>query len=138
MRINFSSTSQEFEPLPNGTNLSEVESMEVGKSSTGNPKIKTTFKIHDVDGGRKLWDEFSLLPQSGWKLKDFLEKAQVPHSAMPLTERGSFEIDFNTEDAIGAKVVIRHEQESYDSKQTGQDGKAIRKIKNEVKEYLKA
>ena len=143
-RVSFKSSDTEFDPLPNGNYICEVDSMEVKKSSTGNLMISAAHSVIDpkVEGSRKLWENFSLQPQAGWKLKNFLEAAQVPHQAMPGAAKGEFEIDFDTQDAIKARFVAHFEQETYEKIKDGKfvlddQGNKIVGIRNKVVGYLK-
>lgn len=144
-RVSFKSSDTDFDPLPSANYLCEVNSMEVAKSSTGNLMIKTEHNVIDprVEGSRKLWENFSLQPQAGWKLKNFLEAAQVPHQAMPGAAKGEFDIDFDTQDAIKARFVAQVEQETYEKIKDGRhvlddQGNKVVGIRNKVTGYLKA
>jgi len=140
-KINFRASETEFKPIENGSYPVEVEKMGLKRSSTGNDMIEAEFKIlvPMAEGyGTKLFDNFSLLPQSGWKLKNFLEAAGVPHTAFPLQEKGSFDISFDTDDAIDARLVVRTEQETYQSnKKKNADGSPAMDVRAKVVEYLK-
>lgn len=145
-RVNFKASQQDFEPLPNGSYAVSVESMEMKMSSTNNPMIATQYTVNDARdgiGGRKLFDNFSLLPEAGWKLKNFLEASGVPHVAIPGTAKGEFEVEFDTTDAIGAQLVVQTEQETFEKRQGGKividdQGNKVLSIRNKIIGYLKA
>jgi len=122
--------------------------MEITKSSTGNQMIKTIYKpneaVHADMGKRKIFDNFSLLVEAGWKLKAMLEAAQVPHAAIPRQEKGAFEIDFDTQDAVNRDLIISLEQETYQKTdpmtkkpQLDASGNALMGTRNKVTGYLK-
>ena len=138
-RVNFKASQADFEPLPNGSYPVEIESMEIKKSSTNNDMIKTVYKLlTPIEGfSRKLFDNFSLQIQAGWKLKNMLEAAQVPHTAIPGQAKGEFELDFDTSDAVGRNLVVRLEQETYESNKLDENGNKKQGIRNSVEEYIK-
>ena len=146
MRVNFRAAQQDFEALPNGSYSVDVESMEMKMSTTNNPMIATQYTVKDSRDdikGRKLFDNFSLLPSAGWKLKNFLEASSVPHVAIPGANKGEFEIEFDTNDAIGAMLVVQTEQETFEKKQGGkavfdENGQKVMGIRNKITGYLKA
>ena len=137
-RVNFKATQQDFVPLPNGSYLVEIESMELAKSSTNNDMIKTMYKlVVPLEGfSKKLFDNFSLQVQAGWKLKNMLEAAQVPHTAIPGMNKGDFELDFDTGDAIGRRLIVRMEQETFLSNRLDENGKQKAGIRSSVEEYI--
>lgn len=65
--------------LPEGTYLFEVEDVEpdVGADS-GQPYLKFTLKVAEGDyANTKAWDNFSLQPQSLWKLRGLMETLEM-------------------------------------------------------------
>lgn len=116
-RINFKATeSGDFTPYPNDTYLFTAEAVEIRKASTGTDMLNVTFRCVQPGGefdNRKHWERFALLPQSGWRLKNFLEAFDVPHTAMPGAGKGEFDIDFDTDDIVGKAGLIELEQEVY-------------------------
>lgn len=146
-RVNFKASDTEFLPLPNQSWPIEVESVEMAQSSNKNPMLKMAYKVlGEVPEGcsKKLFDQFVLVPQSGWVLKAFLEAAQVPHSAVPGATKGEFEIDFDTQDCIGRNLIARTEQQTYQknnrdgSPQLDENKQPKMGIRNNVAEYIKA
>lgn len=135
-RVKFVASETAFEPFANGTYPVEILSMEVKKSSTQNDMIATEYKVTN-EGNRKLFDNFSLLPQAGWKLKNMLEAAGVPHTAIPGSGKGEFELDFDTADAIGAIMLVKLSQETYKSNKLDENGQPKMGIRNSIDEYIK-
>ena len=136
-KINFRSSS--LEPVPKAHYLVDVQSMEMKAAGPqakhpGSPYLETWFGIlNDKEhAGRRLPHNFSLLPQSGWVLKDFLEKLGVPHDAIPGPGKGEFEISFNTEDCIGKHTVADV------TIVTGKDKSGNAQLRNEIDGFLKA
>lgn len=146
-RVNFKASSSDFTPLPNASWPIEVESVEMTKSSTGNNMLKMVYKVlGEVPEGcsKKLFDQFVLVPQSGWVLKNFLEAAQVSHSAMPGQGRGEFDIDFDTQDCIGHTLIARTDQQTYQKLNRDktpvldENKQPVMGIRNNIAEYMKA
>src|SRR3990167_5022391 len=146
-KVNFKASAQEFEPLPSDNYLCIVESAQLVQArSSGNMMIKVISVVttNNEYNNRKLFDNFVLVPQSGWVLKNFLEAAQIPHTAIPGAGKGEFEIDCDTDDFIGAKYIAEVEQETYVVMQGGNvvidsiTGKAKSGIRNTTKAYYKA
>ncbi|GAF91299.1 unnamed protein product, partial [marine sediment metagenome] len=54
--------------------IAALASYKVKESQTGNPTVAAVFEIQEGDyTGRKIWTNFSLLPQSAWVIKAFME-----------------------------------------------------------------
>lgn len=146
-RVNFKASSSDFTPLPNGSWPIEVESVEMAQSKNKNNMLKMVYKVlGEVPEGcsKKLFDNFVLVPQSGWVLKNFLEAAQVPHTAMPGAGKGEFDIDFDTQDCIGRVLIGRTVQETYQKMDRGgnpvldENKQPVMGIRNPIAEYMKA
>ena len=76
MGINLQAIKTGGEPVAEGRYTVTVEKAELTTSAKGNPTINVTFKIEDgAFAGRLLWDNFTLISNSLWKLKGFLEAA---------------------------------------------------------------
>jgi hypothetical protein len=127
-KIRFGASETKFEAFPAGDYVVEVESMELVMSrEKKTPMIKTVFTIESEEtftttsgneqaiGGRKIFHNFTLLPQSGWMLLNFLEAANVPHSSTPGARRGEYDIDFDTQDTIGKQCMAHIICETYQS-----------------------
>src|SRR5882762_4395663 len=107
MRINFKSSQTDFEPLPNAPYLLTASKLEMKHSrpSTKNPTgvdmVEVGFDIeHSLDSPehtftKKITNNFVLAPTSGWRLKEWLEAAQVPHEALPGQAKGEFDVSFD-------------------------------------------
>lgn len=135
-RVNFKATQSEFTPLPNSNYLVRIESVEFAKSQAGNDMLNMTYIVIGGDSdGRKLFDRLSLVPQAGWKLKNVLEAAGVPHAAVPGQGKGEFDIDFDTDDCIGHTMVVSVGQETYQTKQLDEKGQPKMAIRNVVNSY---
>ena len=116
-RVNFKATEMDNTPFPNGPHLFEAESAELTKAkSSQNMMIKVTSRCIEPGSefdGRKDWEQFVLVPQSGWKLKEFCEAADVPHTATPGTGKGEFDIELDTDHIVGRRYIAHKKQETY-------------------------
>ena len=143
MRIKFAGSSQDFAPLPNDTYRMRIEGTEFSTTSNNNRSLNVTLRI-EAPGtewdNRKHWERFVLVPQSGWRLKDFLEGFQVPHDAVPGAAKGEFEIDFDSDDLVGKVGLIALEQEIYAKEKNGiktmnPDGTQATGIRSNAKKF---
>lgn len=124
-RIKFNATIAPIEPPPADTYLLEVTKSEVKTSAKKNEYIEAQFKVisdknmtnsdgtESPIGGKVMFDNFSLLPQSGFALKDFMDAADIPHTATPTAVKGEFEFDFDTKDWVGARVMAQTKVVGY-------------------------
>jgi hypothetical protein len=77
MGINLKDIKTGGEPVTEGRYTVTVEKAELTTAKSGNPTINVTFKIEDGPfAGRFLWDNFTLVQNSFWKLKGLLEAAK--------------------------------------------------------------
>lgn len=71
IRLDFSNIEGgEFEPIPAGDYLVEIEKCEEKMSSSGNNMLAMTFNVVEGDyAGRKIFDNYVLTEKALWKLK---------------------------------------------------------------------
>lgn len=109
MNIDFSSVPNR-EPLEEGTYLLTIAKAEEKLSSTGNPMIALEYDVSAtadgevVEGGRKLWDNYSLQAQALFKLKDLFNALGMDTSAV---------VDIDIADLVGQQVMAKVIQETY-------------------------
>lgn len=109
MNIDFSSVPNR-EPLEEGTYLLTIAKAEEKLSSTRNPMIALEYDISAtadgevVEGGRKLWDNYSLQAQALFKLKDLFNALGMDTSAV---------VDIDIADLVGQQVMAKVIQETY-------------------------
>lgn len=140
-RIKFMASEGGPRPLaPVGDYIVKIVEAKLGTSRTNNPKVTFKFKgLSDADGNTSFThvapdgtvnevtlvdydfpapfgEDFSCVPAAGWRLRGLLECADVPHEATPGEKKGEFNIDFDTDDAIGHIVGIHVEHEPYENK----------------------
>lgn len=117
-RINFKAAELDRSPFPNGPHRFEIESAELTQAKTGarSAMIKVQSKCvapnSELDN-KRAWEQFVLVPQSGWKLKEFLEAADIPHIATPGIAKGEFDIECDTDFFVGKHYVAHMKQETY-------------------------
>lgn len=87
--------------LPEGVYTVQVAKVEEAVSSAGNPMIKVEFDVLEVEGSRKLWDNFVLIDKSLWKMKEFL-------GALGFDTSSSLEFDIAelVGEVVQAKVIV--------------------------------
>lgn len=112
LNLDFSSVPSR-EPLEEGIYNLTIAKVEETTSSTGNPMLKVEYDVNDVEGNRKLWDNYVLIDKCMWKLKELFEALGIDTSAiveMDVTELNGLQVN--------AKVI----QESY-------NGEVVNRIK---------
>lgn len=90
--------------LPEGIYQLQVAKLEETTSSTGNPMWKVEYDVLDVEGGRKLWENFVLIDKALWKLQEFLEAVGVDTSQV---------VDLDPQELVGMTVQAKVEQDTY-------------------------
>lgn len=109
MNIDFSSVPSR-EPLEEGTYLLTVAKAEEKLSSTGNPMISIEYDVTStadgevVEGGCKLWDNYSLQSQALFKLKELFDALGMDTSTV---------CDIEVSDLTGQQVMAKVIQETY-------------------------
>lgn len=109
MNLDFSSVPSR-DPLEEGVYLLQIAEATEKTSSTGNPMISVTYDVlatqdgTDVEGSRKLWDNYSLQAQALFKLKELLSALGIDTSAV---------VDLDTSDLVGQQVLAKVVQETY-------------------------
>jgi len=115
--LDFSGVGEGFEPFPVGEHpfrIWEIKS-KIGKDSQ-QPYMEWTFKHKDSE--RRVWNNFSLQPQSLWVLKATL--ADLGYDAESM--EGEFEFEPN--DVIGMEVILVLDVEQYQ----GKDKNVVKRI----------
>ena len=103
LNLDFSSVPSR-EPLEEGMYVLQVAKAEETTSSTGNPMIKIEFDVLEVEGSRKLWDNYVLIPSTMWKVKELF-------SALGLDTSSVVEMDIT--ELAGLTVKAKVVQEIY-------------------------
>lgn len=109
MNIDFSSVPSR-EALEEGTYLLQIAKAEEKLSSTGNPMINIEYDVvatadgEAVQGGRKLWDNYSLQVQALFKLKELFNSLGMDTDNI---------VDIELSDLIGMQVMAKLVQETY-------------------------
>lgn len=101
------------EPLEEGVYTITVAKAEETTSSTGNPMIKVEFDVQGVEGQRKLWDNFVLIPKALWKLKEFFDAMGIPTDNI---------VEMDVNELVGQTVQAKVIQETY-------NGEVVNRIK---------
>ena len=110
IKLDFSNvTGGNFEPIPAGDYVVEIEKVENRTAKSGNEMLSLTFNV--VEGeyeGRKIFDLYVLTEKALWKLKDLLVAVGVDTEGM---------VDLDVDDLVGevftATVEIQ-ESPGYD------------------------
>lgn len=98
------------EPLEEGKYILTVAEAAEKQSSTGNPMISITYDVNstidgiEVEGQRKLWDNYSLIDKALFKIKELLDALGYDTSELVALE---------PTDLVGSQVVAQVIQETY-------------------------
>lgn len=103
MNLDFSSVPSR-EPLDEGIYSLTIAQAEETTSSTGNPMLKLEFDVNDVDGNRKLWDNYVLIDKCMWKLKELFDALGIDTSEV---------VEIDVSELVGMQVNAKVIQETY-------------------------
>ena len=92
------------EPLVEGLYPVRIAKVEEKTSSSGNPMLSVEFDVLNVDGGRKLWDNYVLIDKCLWKVKEFCDAVGLDTSSV---------VSFDPQELVGAEVTAQVIQEEY-------------------------
>ena len=103
LNLDFSSVPSR-EPLEEGVYHLRIAKVEETTSSTGNPMLKVEYDVMDVDGSRKLWDNYVLIDKCLWKIKELFDAIGVDTSEL---------VEMDVTELVGLEVQGKVIQETY-------------------------
>lgn len=103
LNLDFSSIPSR-EPLEEGVYHLRIAKVEETTSSTGNPMLKVEYDVMDVEGNRKLWDNYVLIDKCLWKVKELFDAIGVDTSEL---------VEMNVTELVGMEVNGKVIQETY-------------------------
>ena len=103
LNLDFSSVPSR-EPLDEGVYGLTIAKVEETTSSTGNSMLKVEYDVNDVDGNRKLWDNYVLIDKCMWKLKELFDALGVDTSEV---------VEMDVSELVGMQVNAKVIQETY-------------------------
>lgn len=103
MNLDFSSVPSR-EPLEEGIYGLTIAKAEETTSSSGNPMLKLEFDVNDVEGNRKLWDNYVLIDKCMWKVKELFDALGIDTSAI---------VEIDVSELVGLQVNAKVIQETY-------------------------
>ena len=103
LNLDFSSVPSR-EPLEEGVYHLCIAKVEETTSSTGNPMLKVEYDVMDVDGNRKLWDNYVLIDKCLWKVKELFDAIGVDTSEL---------VEMDVTELVGMEVNGKVIQETY-------------------------
>lgn len=103
LNLDFSSVPSR-EPLEEGVYHLRIAKVEETTSSTGNPMLKVEYDVMDVDGSRKLWDNYVLIDKCLWKIKELFDAIGVDTSEL---------VEMDVTELVGMEVNGKVIQETY-------------------------
>lgn len=110
IKLDFSNvTGGNFEPIPAGDYVVEIEKVENRTAKSGNEMLSLTFNVMEGEyEGRKIFDLYVLTEKALWKLKDLLVAVGVDTEGM---------VDLDVDDLVGEVFVANieiQESQGYD------------------------
>ena len=94
-------TGGNYEPIPTGDYVVEIEKVENRTAKSGNAMLNITFNVMEGEHeGRKVFDFYVLTEKALWKLKDLLVAVGVDTEGM---------VDLDAEDLVGEVFVANIE-----------------------------
>ena len=103
LNLDFSSVPSR-EPLEEGVFHLRIAKVEETTSSTGNPMLKVEYDVMDVEGSRKLWDNYVLIDKCLWKVKELFDAVGVDTSEL---------VEMDVTELVGMEVNAKVIQETY-------------------------
>lgn len=103
LNLDFSSVPSR-EPLEEGVYNLSIAKVEETTSSTGNPMLKVEYDVLNIEGGRKLWDNYVLIDKCLWKIKELFEALGINTSAI---------VEMDVTELVGMQVNAKIIQETY-------------------------
>lgn len=103
LNLDFSSVPSR-EPLDEGVFHLRIAKVEETTSSTGNPMLKVEYDVMDVEGNRKLWDNYVLIDKCLWKVKELFDAIGVDTSEL---------VEMDVTELVGMEVNAKVIQETY-------------------------
>ena len=103
LNLDFSSVPSR-EPLEEGIYSLTIAKVEETTSSTGNPMLKVEYNVNDVEGNRKLWDNYVLIDKVLWKLKELFDALGIDTKSI---------VEMDVSELVGMQVNAKVIQETY-------------------------
>lgn len=103
LNLDFSSVPSR-EPLEEGVYPLRIAKVEETTSSTGNPMLKVEYDVMDVEGNRKMWDNYVLIDKCLWKVKELFDAIGVDTSEL---------VEMDVTELVGMEVNGKVIQETY-------------------------
>ncbi len=112
LNLDFSSVPSR-EPLEEGVYNLTIAKVEESTSSTGNPMLKIEYDVNEVEGSRKLWDNYVLIDKCLWKIKELFDALGIDTSAI---------VEMDVTELVGMQVNAKIIQETY-------NGEVVNRVK---------
>ena len=103
LNLDFSSIPSR-EPLEEGVYHLQIAKVEETNSSTGNPMLKIEYNVLDVEGNRKLWDNYVLIDKCLWKVKELFDAIGIDTANL---------VEMDVTEMVGMEVQAKVIQETY-------------------------
>ena len=92
------------EPLEEGVYHLQIAKVEEKQSSTGNPMLAIEYDVREVEGNRKVWDNYVLIDKCLWKVQELFKALGIDTSAV---------VEMDVQELVGLEVQAKIIQEPY-------------------------
>ena len=82
----------------------QIAKVDEVESSNGNPMLKVEYDVLEVEGTRKLWDNYVLIAKSMWKVKELFDAIGVDTAEV---------VEMDVNELVGMEVQGKVIQELY-------------------------
>ena len=114
LTLNFSNV-PDRSALPEGMYALSIAKVEETVSSNGNPMLKVEYDVLDVEGNRKVWDNYVLIDKTLWKVKELFDAIGIDTSEI---------VEIDPQELVGATVRAKLVVEEYN----GEDRNRVKKV----------
>lgn len=104
LNLDFSSVPSR-EALPEGVYELQIAAVTEKNSSTGNPMLAVEYDVLNVDGNRKVFDNYVLIDKCLWKVKELFDALGIDTSEI---------VDIDPQELVGMTCKAKIIQEEYE------------------------
>jgi hypothetical protein len=112
LNLDFSSVPSR-EPLEEGVYNLTIAKVEEKTSSTGNPMLAIEYDVNEVEGNRKLFDNYVLIDKCLWKIQELFKALGIDTSEV---------VTIDPNELVGQSVNAKVIQEQY-------NGETVNRVK---------
>lgn len=112
MNLDFSNVPSR-EPLAEGIYALQIAKAEEKIASTGTPMLTLEYDVMEVEGNRKLWENYPLIDSALWKIQELCKAIGIDASGV---------VSLEPQDLVGQVVNAKVVQDTY-------NGEVVNRVK---------